>query len=505
MSAEISIPEANTLLYSIGKYFNPYSPGGFVREKAIFFIRGSKVDKLYYYDYRLPEARVPDLLREHFYHYFDIIAYYGPRWEGDNNNPDEMGKPGLCFLKGSDVYNTMQKSAASRPYGATEFIQPELPANEPMRGMTLDIWNIYDEVLAETDRKVQETKWTFNQAFDTMLDNFDRKVFSQSRIKAMLIVDDIKYWAQNLTQNALRRLNNLGKSNRLFDAGHTIFFLFKEPIPADLTAAMDALSQAVEGTENYVSIPLHDHTVEEIRRYMLIKGFRKPLPFDVSKLNSIATTLASGGKGRVSFGMEELRRMLRSAHWDEYLSQLGGEVFDVERIDLEGLRQRLIERMIGQERAKDWILREVQRLKRRGIPKMREKPVPLITAIFAGPSGVGKTELTRQVSMYVFRKKPLIIPFTQYTTKDKLNDLIGSSKGYVGYGDTPLLTPYFLTEEPIGQGVIILDEFEKAEREVQDFFMEMLDEGRIKTPAGVELVFGNTFIFATRKRCTRKQ
>lgn len=122
----------------------------------------------------------------------------------------------------------------------------------------------------------------------------------------------------------------------------------------------------------------------------------------------------------------------------------------------------------------------------------RTKP---LTILFAGDSGVGKTEVVKIVANYITGVKPIILNMTEYQDNSTINRIIGSPAGFVGY-DSKVELPFDILESNPYQ-IILLDEFEKAHRSVQRLFMSAFDEGYIKTARGKIIDFTKSIIIAT--------
>lgn len=117
------------------------------------------------------------------------------------------------------------------------------------------------------------------------------------------------------------------------------------------------------------------------------------------------------------------------------------------------------------------------------------------TLLFIGPSGVGKTEVTKIISKYISGTKPIILNMTEYKASNSINRIIGAPAGYVGYDSHAELPFDILTSNPYQ--VILLDEFEKCHPSVQTLFMQAFDEGYITTSRGDIIDFSKTIIIAT--------
>lgn len=115
--------------------------------------------------------------------------------------------------------------------------------------------------------------------------------------------------------------------------------------------------------------------------------------------------------------------------------------------------------------------------------------------MFAGPSGVGKTEMVKQLATVLMNTKPIILNMTEYDNHTSINRIIGSPAGYVGY-DSQSELPFDILETNPYQ-VILLDEFEKCHPTVQKLFMSVLDEGTLSTNKNGVINFSKSIIIAT--------
>lgn len=155
------------------------------------------------------------------------------------------------------------------------------------------------------------------------------------------------------------------------------------------------------------------------------------------------------------------------------------------------MKQRLEKRVIGQDPAIDTIIKSIQR----NYLGLRDPKKPILSALFVGPSGVGKTLICKEVAEIFFgSQKALIkIDMNNFKTEMDVTRLIGASAGYVGYEDEPLLMK--VKRQP--RLVILLDEIEKAHTSIYDIFMDILDEGVCTLADGTKVDFTNTIIIFT--------
>ena len=162
---------------------------------------------------------------------------------------------------------------------------------------------------------------------------------------------------------------------------------------------------------------------------------------------------------------------------------------EYERID--SLKARLLQKIIGQDHAVEAVARAIKR-NRAGISYKR-KPVSFI---FAGPTGVGKTELVKTLAEDLFPspEKLIRLDMSEFMEKHSVSRIIGSPPGYVGYDDAGQLTEK-IRRRPYS--VVLFDEIEKAHPDVLNILLQILDDGRITDAHGKTVNFENTVIVMT--------
>ena len=162
-----------------------------------------------------------------------------------------------------------------------------------------------------------------------------------------------------------------------------------------------------------------------------------------------------------------------------------------EYMQIRGLADRLKEHIVGQDEAVNAVARAIRR-NRVGIsPKRRP-----VTFIFVGPTGVGKTELVKQLADDLFDSVDSLVrlDMSEYMEKHAVSKLIGSPPGYVGYDEAGQLTEK-IRRKPYS--VILFDEIEKAHPDVLNVLLQVLDDGRITDAQGRTVNFENTVIVMT--------
>lgn len=163
-----------------------------------------------------------------------------------------------------------------------------------------------------------------------------------------------------------------------------------------------------------------------------------------------------------------------------------------EKEDLSRLEEVILENIVGQDDA----VRAAARAVKRGRAGLCDPDRPIASMIFLGSSGVGKTELTRQLAKAVFSdpSKIVRIDMSEYSEKHSVSKLIGSPPGYVGYEEGGELTEA-VRRNPYS--IVVFDEAEKAHRDVLNLLLQIMDEGRLCDSTGREVDFRNTVIIMT--------
>ena len=156
------------------------------------------------------------------------------------------------------------------------------------------------------------------------------------------------------------------------------------------------------------------------------------------------------------------------------------------------MEETLHERIIGQKHA----VVAVSKAIRRARVGLRNPNRPIASFIFAGPTGVGKTELTKALSDYMFSSEDSMIrlDMSEYMEKHTVAKLIGSPPGYVGYNEGGQLTEAVRSKP---YSVVLLDEVEKAHPDVFNLLLQILDDGRLTDSKGRVIDFTNTLIIMT--------
>ncbi|MBR7117316.1 MAG: ATP-dependent Clp protease ATP-binding subunit [Clostridia bacterium] len=228
-----------------------------------------------------------------------------------------------------------------------------------------------------------------------------------------------------------------------------------------------------------------------------------------SKLESAEGQTEDNYKAMADLRSEKLRIETRISELDAIISTLEVKVSDLLKVveiwtgipatdlsvgdldNLNGLYDRISAQVIGQEEAVGAVVRAVRR-KRAGV-SYRNNPISMI---FAGPTGVGKTELVKVLAEDLFKQPDSLIrlDMSEYMEKHAVSKIIGSPPGYVGYDEAGQLTEK-IRRRPYS--VVLFDEIEKAHPDVLNILLQVLDDGKITDAQGREVSFANTVIIMT--------
>jgi len=452
---------------------NLYNPARHQMQASIIRLEGF-ISDLFYYNYRNPDADLPQLLAEHFRNQVDMFAWYsldkGLLYEFDRVTEEAKDTQLSAVMPQSPLMNPRDPGAAIR------MVQAEHQERVGRRGGGKHVNNPYEAI----------------RTIDALLrGRRDRRI-------VVLFLDAI--WDFPGRQPENQELVPLVRSWPTQCLGsHLVIF------------AASSLPRWTR--EHLIGAGVHDLVVEgptadELKQRLVYESLLKDQQFfDWEILDSLAQYFEEYFKhpdtGYRVFKVQNIDHRGDVVYDVNFLKRVRGEsvVFDYNQIDVEAFEYYLNEHLIGQAEAKSWAIQKVSALQRRGVPRTRKKPLPLIRKLFAGPSGVGKTEIARIISRFVFDRPPLILPFADYSEEHQVAQLVGAPPGYVGYGQPTLISEY-LQEKPYG--LIVLDEFEKGHPKVRQPFMNVLDEGVMTIPGVARLNFGNTIIIATSNTGSRE-
>ena len=273
--------------------------------------------------------------------------------------------------------------------------------------------------------------------------------------------------------------------------------------------AIDALDEA--GSRVHISNIVVPKEITEIEKRILDVNEEKKEVIrsqkyeDAAKLRDIERQLnESLEKARKQWEDESSRnkQIVTEDNVAEVVSMMTGiplqKVGEKENERLAKMYSEVAGKVVGQDEAVKKVVRAIQR----GRVGMKDANRPVFSGMLIGNSGVGKTELAKQIAKYLFDSEDSLIrlDMSEYMDKISISKIQGSAPGYVGYEDANVLDR--IRRKPYS--VILFDEIEKAHPEVFNLFLQMLDDGQVTDSHGRKVSFKNCIILMTSNVGTRQ-
>ena len=200
----------------------------------------------------------------------------------------------------------------------------------------------------------------------------------------------------------------------------------------------------------------------------------------------------SNNKNNATFGFKKVTETDIANILSNWTGIPINKILEEERSALINLDKILKKRVVGQEKA----LKAISSVIKRSRTGINDPNKPIGSFLFLGPTGVGKTEVAKTLSDYLFKNEKELITFdmSEYTEEHSVSKLIGAPPGYIGYEESGRLTKA-IKDRPFK--VILFDEIEKAHPKIFNIFLQLFDEGRLVDGQGNSIDFKNTIIILT--------
>ena len=201
--------------------------------------------------------------------------------------------------------------------------------------------------------------------------------------------------------------------------------------------------------------------------------------------------------------LKDNRETVDAPQIEEVVSMISGvpvqRMAQAEGVRLKEMKQALLSKVIGQDKAVETLVRSIQRSR----VGLKDPNKPIGTFLFLGPTGVGKTHLAKELAKNMFGTTDAIIriDMSEYMEKFTVSRLVGAPPGYVGYEEGGQLTEK-VRRHPYS--IVLLDEIEKAHSDVFNMLLQVMDEGRLTDSLGRTVDFKNTIIIMTSNIGTRQ-
>jgi len=202
-------------------------------------------------------------------------------------------------------------------------------------------------------------------------------------------------------------------------------------------------------------------------------------------------------------GLKGNREIVDESQIADVVSMISGipvqRMAQAEGVRLRGMKDALLSRVIGQDKAVETLVKAIQRSR----VGLKDPNKPIGTFLFLGPTGVGKTHLAKQLAKEMFGSADALIriDMSEYMEKFTVSRLVGAPPGYVGYEEGGQLTEK-VRRKPYS--IVLLDEIEKAHADVFNLLLQVMDEGRLTDSYGRTVDFKNTIIIMTSNIGTRQ-
>mgnify|MGYP004645240363 CR=1 FL=1 len=440
---------------------------------------------------RITEGRVPERLRESEIWLLDLTALVaGTQFRGQFESRilgliKEVKSAGNVILMIDEIHNIVGAGDSEGSMSAANILKPALSRGEiqVIGATTLKEYRKYIEKDSALERRFQPITVTEPSVEETV--EIIKGIRSYyEKFHGVKIPDDAARFAVTMSERYITDRFLPDKAIDLIDeaASRTaltspelneykrnekeLLALAKKREAAE--AAADAATQEKDGTADEERYKLlADLKVEELR----LEERQEALSPVISNLSLSPSDIADVIEIWTGIPASDIKK-----------NELG---------ELTGLYERISSRIIGQDEAVSAVCRAVKR-KRAGV-SYRQSPVSMI---FAGPTGVGKTELVKVLSRELFKQPEALIrlDMSEFMEKFAVSRIIGAPPGYVGYDEAGQLTEK-IRRRPYS--VVLFDEIEKAHPDVMNILLQILDEGRITDAQGRVVNFENTVIIMT--------
>jgi len=460
---------------------------------------------------RINSGDVPDILEDKRVLTLDIgLLVAGTKYRGEFEERlkkimEEIRGAGNVILVIDEVHTLIGAGAAEGAIDAANILKPALARGELqcIGATTLDEYRKHIERDAALERRFQPVMVGEPSVDDTIeiLRGLKERYEAHHRLK---IADEALVAAATLGDRYISDRFLPDKAIDLIDeAGSRVRLLNSKLPPAakeidkQLRAAQKEKEDAVREQDFTKAGELRDKEVElreQIRTILATRKDEEPAAAESAEAAAApadpaaAPALLAGDSERAPVVTEEDIAQI-VASWTGVPVQ---KLTESESVKLLNMEETLHQRLIGQDEA----VKAVSRAIRRARVGLKNPNRPIASFIFSGPTGVGKTELTKALAAYFFGSEEAMIrlDMSEFMERHTVSKLIGSPPGYVGFNEGGQLTEA-VRRRPYT--VVLFDEIEKAHPDVFNLLLQLLEDGRLTDSKGRTVDFKNTLIIMT--------
>ena len=435
---------------------------------------------------RIANKDVPDLLEDKRVVTLDIgLLVAGTKYRGEFEERlkkimDEIRQAANVILVIDEVHTLIGAGAAEGAIDAANILKPALARGELqcIGATTLDEYRKHierDAALARRFQPVMIGEPTVEETIEILFGLRER--YEQHH--KLKIADEALDAAAKLSDRYINDRYLPDKAIDLIDEAGSRVRLLNSQLPAEAKELDKELRQVLKEKDEAVRSQDFDKAGELRDREMEIK----------TEIRSLAEQKKNNGNVNDNPIVDEEEIAHIVASWTGVPVQ---KLTESEADKLLHMEDTLHERIIGQEDA----VKAVSRAIRRARVGLKNPNRPIASFIFSGPTGVGKTELTKALATYFFGSEEAMIrlDMSEYMERHTVSKLIGSPPGYVGYNEGGQLTEA-VRRRPYT--VVLFDEIEKAHPDVFNLLLQILEDGRLTDAKGRTVDFKNTLLIMT--------
>lgn len=434
---------------------------------------------------KITEDKVPEVLKGKIVFSLDLASVVaGTKYRGEfeerfKNALDGIKRAGNIILFIDEIHTLVNAGGAEGAIDAGNILKPMLARGEiqTIGATTLEEYRKYIEKDAALERRFQPIIVDQPSVEDTVeiLKGLRDKYEAHHNVK---ITDEAIIAAANLSDRYISDRFQPDKSIDLIDEAASRKRIFAFSLPTDVKELGEKIKQ-LEADKEEASLAENYLKANEIKTELdkLKKLYEEGKnSYDKTKENA-----------NLSIGKEDIAEIV--SNWTGVPLT---KITETESNKLLHLEDTLKSRVIGQDNAVSAVARAIKRAR----AGLKDPKRPIGSFIFLGPTGVGKTELSKALAEAMFGDENLMIrvDMSEYMDKANVSKMIGSAPGYVGYDEGGQLTER-VRRKPYS--VILFDEIEKAHPDVFNIMLQILEDGRLTDSHGRTVSFKNTIIIMT--------